>query len=134
MAAPRRVMVLRVSGEELAQLEAIARSRTEVAARVERARVLLAYREDASFFTVGRTRGLHHQTVQRCIERAMAHGVLAALDDRPRPGREAVITVEARAWLVELACRKTKELGYPREVWTTRLLTRHARDHGPAAG
>jgi transposase len=45
-----------------------------------------------------------------------------------------VITVEARAWLVDLACRKAKELGYPHEVWTTRLLAEHAREHGPSVG
>ena len=134
MAAPRRVIELKMGRAEVARLEAIARSRSEPAARVERARVLLAYREDASFFAVGRALGLHHQTVQRCIERAARRGVLAALDDSPRPGREPVITVEARTWLVDLACRKAKELGYPHEVWTTRLLARHAREHGPAAG
>src|SRR4030081_62144 len=41
---------------------------------------------------------------------------------RPRPG-----------W-----CRwratKAKEHGYPHELWTTRLLARHAREHGAAAG
>ena len=26
------------------------------------------------------------------------------------------------------------ELGYPHELWTTRLLARHAREHGPAQG
>jgi transposase len=60
--------------------------------------------------------------------------VLAALDDRPRPGKKPEITVEAKAWLVSLACRKAKELGYPHELWTTGLLARHAREHGPAAG
>src|SRR5215475_1536042 len=134
MAAPRRVIELKMSGADLAQLRAIARSRTEPAARVERARALLAYRNDPSFFAVGRALGLHHQTVRRCIERAVAYGVVAALDDSPRPGREPVITVEARAWLVDLACRKAKDLGYPHEVWTTRLLAQHAREHGPAAG
>jgi hypothetical protein len=34
---------------------------------------------------------------------------LAALDDRPRPGKEPTITAEAKAWLVSLACRKAKE-------------------------
>jgi transposase len=33
-----------------------------------------------------------------------------------------------------LACGKAKEHGYPHELWTTRLLARHAREHGPAAG
>jgi hypothetical protein len=59
---------------------------------------------------------------------------MAALDDRPRPGKEPTITAEARAWLVSLACRKAKDLGYPHELWTTRLLARHAREHGPAEG
>jgi hypothetical protein len=35
---------------------------------------------------------------------------------------------------VSLACRKAKDLGYPHELWTTRLLARHAREHGPAEG
>src|SRR5271166_6446281 len=29
---------------------------------------------------------------------------------------------------------ESKELGYPHESWTTRLLARHAREHGPADG
>jgi transposase len=134
MAASRRVIELAIRRKELTQLRSIARSRTEAAGRVARARMLLAYRDDPSFFAVGRALGVHHQTVQRCVERAMAHGVLAALEDSARPGREPVITVEARAWLVDLACRKAKEFGYPHEVWTTRLLAEHAREHGPSAG
>jgi hypothetical protein len=66
-------------------------------------------REDPSFFAVGRALGLRHQTVQRCVERAVAEGPMAALDDRPRPGREPTITLEAKAWLVSLACRKAKD-------------------------
>jgi hypothetical protein len=37
-----------------------------------RARMLLAYREDPSFFAVAHALGVHHQTVQRCVERALA--------------------------------------------------------------
>src|SRR5208282_1622351 len=134
MAGRRRGIELAIGEEELAALRAIARSRTEPASRVERARMLLAYREDPSFFAVGRTLGVHHQTVQRCIERASACGPLAALDELPRPGREPRITAEAKAWVADLACRKAKELGYPHELWTTRLLARHAREHGSAEG
>src|ERR1700745_95716 len=96
--------------------------------------MLLAYRENPSFFAVGQRLGVHHQTVQRCIERALAYGALSALDDRPRPGKEPTITPEAKAWLVAVACDKAKEHGYPHELWTTRLLARHARERGPAAG
>src|SRR5208337_804082 len=134
MAAWRRALTLVIEDEDLARLTTIARSRTEPARRVERARILLAYRDEPSFFAVSRALGLHHQTVQRCVARAVACGPLAALDERPRPGKAPVITNEAKVWLVSLACRKAKELGYPHEVWTTRLLARHAREHGPAAG
>lgn len=134
MATSRRAIKLTINKADLAQLESIARSRTEPAGRVERSRILLAYRQAPSFYAVGQTMGLHAQTVQRCIERAKAEGALAALDERARPGKEPTITVEAKTWVVALACRKAKELGYPHEVWTTRLLARHAREHGPAEG
>jgi len=134
MATSRRAIKLKINQVDLTQLELIARSRTEPAGRVERSRILLAYRQDPSFYAVGQTMGLHAQTVQRCIERAKAEGALAALDERTRPGKEPTITIEAKTWVVALACRKAKELGYPHEVWTTRLLADHARKHGPAAG
>src|SRR5258708_38085862 len=56
------------------------------------------------------------------------------MEHRPRAGTEARISAEARRWLVSLACGKAKELGYPHELWTTWLLARHAREHGPAEG
>ena len=75
-----------------------------------------------------------HHTVQRCLRRALRLGVLAALDDSPRPGKAPEITSEAKAWLVSLACQKAKALGYPHELWTTRLLARHVREHAAVAG
>src|SRR6201988_2409700 len=134
MAAWRRAIELSLGDEDTAKLRSITESRTEPGSRVERARILLAYREDPSFFAVGRALGLHHQTVQRCVERAVVEGALAALDDRPRPGRQPTIPREAKAWLVSWACQKAKDLGYPHELWTTRLLARHARENGPAQG
>jgi transposase len=134
MATWRQALEVGMTDDEVARLTAVSRSRTEPASRVQRAQMLLAYRENPSFFTVGQQVGVHHQTVQRCIERALAYGPLTALDDRPRPGKEPTITPEAKAWLVSLACDKAKDHGYPHELWTTRLLARHAREHGAAAG
>src|ERR1700740_2749995 len=134
MAGWRRAVELAMSDEEIATLTTLSRSRIELASRVSRAQMLPAYRENPSFFAVGRHLGVHHQTVQRCVERAVAYGPLAALDDRPRPGKEPTITPEAKAWLVSIACDKAKDHGYPHELWTTRLLGRPAREDGPAAG
>ena len=88
MTAWRRAIEVSIGEEDLARLVSIARSRMEPASRVERARMLLAYREDPSFFAVGHTLGVHHQTVQRCVERAAAYGPMAALEDRHHRDRK----------------------------------------------
>ena len=131
MAAWRQAIELAIGEEDLAALGAIARSRTEPASRVERARMLLAYREDPSLFKMGRIVGVHHQTVAAMFERALAMVRWRRSMIGRGPGKEPTITAEAKAWVVNLACRKAKELGYPHEVWTTRLLARHVREHGP---
>src|ERR1700745_3217609 len=74
MAGWGRAVELAMSDEELATLAALSRSRTEPASRVSRAQILLAYRENPSFCPVGQRLGVHHQTVQRCVERALADG------------------------------------------------------------
>jgi hypothetical protein len=109
MAAPRRVVELAFSDEEVAELARLAWSRREPASRVERARMLLACHETLSFYAVGRGIGVTHQTVERCVRRAERLGVLAALDDSLRPGREPVITDEARTFIVDLACITRKK-------------------------
>jgi hypothetical protein len=80
----------------------ISRSRTEPTGRVERARIILAYLDDPSAYAVARAIGVTQQTVTRCLERAAELGVIEALDDRPRAGRDPVMTAEAKTWLVAL--------------------------------
>ena len=53
MAGWRRAVELAMSDEEMATLAALSRSRTELASRVSRAQMLLAYRENPSFCAVG---------------------------------------------------------------------------------
>src|ERR1700758_2369689 len=132
--APRRVLALPTDEAQRHRLGEISRSRTEPTSRVERARIILAYLEEPSAYAVARTIGVTQQTVTRCLERAAELGVIEALDDRPRAGRDPVITEEAKTWLVALACQKPKELGYPHELWTTRLLAAPARQYAPSAG
>src|SRR4029077_16154438 len=72
MAGWRQAVALAMTGEEIEALTALSRSRTEPAGRVSRAAMLLGSREKPSFSAVGRRLGVHHQTVQRCVERAMA--------------------------------------------------------------
>jgi hypothetical protein len=50
MAAWWGVIALSINDADVEKLTLIARSRTELASRVERARILLSYREDPSSF------------------------------------------------------------------------------------
>src|SRR6202140_1944517 len=134
MVAPRRVISLPTDADQRQRLVEISRSRPDPRSRVERARIILAYLEEPSAYEVARTIGVTQQTVTRCLERAAELGVIEALDDRPRAGRDPVITAEAKTWLVALACRKGKELVYPHEWWTPWLLAAHPFLPGPPAG
>src|SRR5262249_54472168 len=57
MAKWRQAVELAMTDEEIDRLAAIARSRSEPACRVERARMLLAYCESPSFYAVGQRLG-----------------------------------------------------------------------------
>ena len=105
------------------------RSRTEGAARVHRAKVLLAYHAGESVSKIARELRTNRPKVERTIQRALDYGIRSALQDLPRRGRSSQISAEAKAWLVSVACTKPKDLGYAAETWTTRTLSRHIRRH-----
>ena len=117
-----------------ARLERIVRSPSESARHVERAKILLNYAAGKSVSAIARELRTNRPKVERCVDKGLQLGALAALGDLPRKGRPGTIPSEARAWVVSLACVKPKELGYPEELWTTRLLASHVRAHCEQAG
>ena len=133
MAAWRRAIELSLGDADVERLRSIAQSRTEPASRVERARILWRIGKTRRFLRWAKRsdRIIRQFSVVLNGPWSKAHG---GAGRSPAPGKEPVITIEAKAWLTSLACRKAKELGYPHELWTTRLLARHAREHGPAEG
>ena len=116
MARWRQAVELAMTDEEIGKLAAIARSRSEAARRVERAQILLAYREKPSFFGVGQRLGRHHQTVQRCVERDglwPAECILISARAATRPNftsRSQVLTI-ASALLPRRPCRCSVRTG-----------------------
>lgn len=116
------------------ELVTLSGSRTAAAQRVARARILLAHDAGRSVSAIAREAHTSRPTVERCLNKALQLGVAAALEDLPGRGRKAVVTPEARAWVVALACQKPKELGYAQELWTTRLLAAHVRRACATAG
>jgi transposase len=125
---------LKLSESEVEALTALAQSRSEPAARVQRASILLRYRAGTTVSEIARTMGTNRPRVERCVSKALELGVTQALADLPGRGRRPTLTAEARSWVVALACQKPKDLGYAQELWTTRLLAKHVRRHCEAAG
>jgi len=111
------------------KLEQISKSRTESASRIERAKNLLEYAKGGTVSAIARQLSTNRPKVERCIDKALQIGALTALDDLPRSGKPPEITLEARAWLINIACQKPIELGYSLELWTNRLLAKHAQEH-----
>src|SRR2546427_701108 len=64
----------------------------------------------------------------------VAVGSAPALKDAYHRPKEPVITEDAKAWVVHLACAKPKDLGYAAEVWTRSALARHVRAYAQRAG
>lgn len=118
-----------LDAETRGQLESISRSRTEPKHRVERARMLLEYAAGESVSAVARGLATNRPRIERCLDKALQMGPMAALTDLPGRGHPTRITDEAKAWVTSLACQKPKELGYSYELWTTDLLVRHIRRH-----
>ena len=116
------------------RLTAVLCARGESVQRTERARILLAYADGKSVSAIARELETNRPKVERCIDKGLQLGALAALRDLPRQGRPGHITAEARAWVVSLACAKPRQLGYPEELWTMGLLTQHVREHCTEAG
>lgn len=120
--------------ETAEQLQGLSRSRNESSARVTRAKMLLMYAEGQTVSAIARQFRTTRPKVERCIDKALQLGAMNSLEDLPRSGRPAAIDDEAIAWVVSLACQKPKDLGYPYELWTTRLLAKHVQKHCREAG
>lgn len=123
----RKRSPLVITIEERNKLEELSTSRMEAHGRVLRAAILLAYVDGDSINAIATRMGTSRPMVERCVDKALGGGVLLALSDLPRKGRPADITKEDRFWVVNLACKKPKELGYAEEVWTFSLLASHIR-------
>jgi transposase len=118
---------LEIPKEEMDYLTQCSRSRTEGAAKVHRAKILLAYHQGESISEIAREMRTNRPKVERTVQKALEYGVRSALRDLPRRGRSSRISAEAKAWLVSIACTKPKDLGYAAETWTTRELARYVR-------
>ena len=61
-------------------------------------------------------------------------GWKAGLKDLPHSPKKPSITMEAKAWLINIACQKPKELGKAAEIWSHQSLANYARENAEQAG
>jgi transposase len=120
--------------EERAQIEQLRESRTAPWREVQRARILWRYYSGENIAEIARTVKMTRKSVGKWISKALDMGVAAALKDAYHRPKAPVITPEAKAWVVHLACSKPKELGYAAEVWSRKSLAKHVREHAAEAG
>jgi len=104
--------------EQLQELNKISRSRTAPAQEIQRAKILLEYYQNPSISNIADKVGVARDTVYKCIDKALEMGWEAALKDLYHRPKEPKITMEAKAWLVNIACTKPKDLGMAAELWT----------------
>jgi len=119
-----RAKIVMTNGE-LVELLKIRNSRTEGHSKVTRASMLYDYYTGLSVTEIARSHRTNRPKVERCINRALAYGVLEALNDMPRPGRRPIITDDAKSWVVSIACNPPKNYGYAAETWTYSALVRY---------
>ncbi len=90
--------------------------------------VLLSY-HGKNDTEISRELKIDYKTVRKWIKRVLDLGVKEGLVDKSRSGRPQDISAESRARVVSLACIKPKDLGYPHEIWTQRLLAKHIQEN-----
>ena len=125
---------LKLSEAERANLSKLSQSRTAPRREVERASILLKYAAGVNISSIKRDLKVSRPTIYKCIDKALAAGIETGLKDKYHSPKQPVITEEAKAWVVNLACTKPKEHGYAAELWTLAHLAKHTRTYAPAAG
>ena len=108
-----------LTDDERAELQALIGKGKGPARRLNRAHILLQADDGRSDPEIARALHVGASTVHRTRERFVTEGLLAALDERPRPGGPPKLDGKQEAFLVALACTEAPD---GRGRWTMQLL------------
>jgi len=133
---PRKTLrpKLQLDESQRQKLLKISQSRTAPIREVQRATILLKYADGEAISGIKKELNVSRPTIYKCIDKALAAGIETGLKDKYHRAKDPVITEEAKAWVINLACTKPKDHGYAAEIWTLAHLAKHTRKHAPAAG
>lgn len=112
------------AAEEAREVRRLARSRTETAQLVQRARVITLMLDDPQLTAAEAGRQVGYRGDGSGIQwvRRFNEAGLEGLQDRPRSGRPRTHDETVHSKLVALATQKPRTLGYPFELWTLERL------------
>ena len=116
------------------QLKTISQSRKAPIREAQRANILLRYSEDIPVTDIEKMVQVSRPTIYKWVEKALAMGTEECLKDKYHRPREPVITEEAKAWVINLACKKPTDFGYAAEMWTRSALSDHVKKYALEAG
>jgi transposase len=111
--------VIELTDPERAELLALTRKGTQRARKCRRAQILLLADEGQTDCQIAAALHAGVATVERLRKRCVEEGLEAALNDKPRPGRERKLDGKQEAFLVALACSPPPE-GHAK--WSMQLL------------
>lgn len=120
----RKSSVINLTADEREYLETQTRARTIQAQTVNRARILLLKADGCSIDNIADKVGINRKSVMLCLSKYKEGGVENALFDTPGRGRNAEITDEKKAWIINMACQKPKDLGYSAETVILTLIAK----------
>ena len=130
----RKSSIINLTAEDREYLEMQTRARTIQAQTVSRARILLLKADGCSIDDIADKVGINRKSVMLCLNKYAEGGVENALFDAPGRGRNAEITDDEKAWIINIACQKPIDFGYAVETWTYAKLTSHINKNAEAAG
>ena len=130
----RKSTRINLTEDERKYLETQTRARTIQAQTVNRARILLLKADGCAIDDIADKVGINRKSVMLCLSKYAEGGVENALFDAPGRGRNAEITDDEKAWIINIACQKPVDLGYSAETWTYARLTSHINKNAEAAG
>ena len=123
-----------LSPEQEKELTRLSHSLAAPAREVQRAQILCRFAAGETVTQIARALKTTRPSVQKWVNKALAMGASAALKDTWHRPHAPLITEEAKAWVVHLACSRPKDHGYAAELWTRSLLAKHVRQNATEAG
>lgn len=122
------VKLRKLTTEERAELQRLARSRTAEARLVVRARIVLGLASGERPYQVADRVGVGRAAAYEWLHRFNAEG-LKGLTDHPRPGRPHTYTPDQRAEVIAAALTKPEDLRLPFASWTLDRLQTYLSEH-----